>query len=107
MDDRSRKGLLDTTTLLLLSRIEEPELRPDEPMISTVTLAELTVGPLVAETERERVARQSHLQQAEADFDPLPSDAAAAQSATSAGSSRTAVPQGSRSRTSPWMASTS
>ena len=78
MDDAPRKGLLDTSTLLLLSRIENPDLLPDEPLISTVTLAELTVGPLVAETERERVARQSHLQQAEADFDPLPFDAAAA-----------------------------
>jgi hypothetical protein len=78
MDDAPGKGLLDTSTLLLLSRIENPDLLPDEPLISTVTLAELTVGPLVAETERERVARQSHLQQAEADFDPLPFDAAAA-----------------------------
>ena len=36
------------------------------------------VGPLVARTEPERAARQAHLQQAEADFDPLPFDAAAA-----------------------------
>jgi predicted nucleic acid-binding protein len=32
----------------------------------------------VAHDERERAARQAHLQQAEADFDPLPFDAAAA-----------------------------
>jgi tRNA(fMet)-specific endonuclease VapC len=43
-----------------------------------VTLAELSVGPLVARDERERAARQAHLQQAEADFDPLPFDQAAA-----------------------------
>jgi len=43
-----------------------------------VTLAELSVGPLVARDERERAARQAHLQQAEADFEPLPFDAAAA-----------------------------
>ena len=43
-----------------------------------MTLAELSVGPLVAEDEQERAARQAHLQQAEADFDPLPFDAAAA-----------------------------
>jgi predicted nucleic acid-binding protein len=36
------------------------------------------VGPLVARDEHERAARQAHLQQAEADFDPLPFDAAAA-----------------------------
>jgi predicted nucleic acid-binding protein len=33
---------------------------------------------LVASTDAERAARQAHLQQAEADFDPLPFDAAAA-----------------------------
>ena len=41
-------------------------------------MAELSVGPLVARDERERAARQAHLQQAEADFDPLPFDASAA-----------------------------
>lgn len=51
---------------------------PDEPMITTVTLAELSVGPLVTDDEQERAARQAHLQQAEADFVPLPFDAAAA-----------------------------
>lgn len=44
----------------------------------SVTLAELTVGPLVATTDAERAARQAHLQQTESDFDPLPFDAAAA-----------------------------
>jgi len=43
-----------------------------------VTLAELSVGPLVATNDQDRAARQAHLQQAEADFDPLPFDAAAA-----------------------------
>jgi predicted nucleic acid-binding protein len=43
-----------------------------------VTLAELSVGPLVAKGESERIARQSQLQQAEADFEPLPFDASAA-----------------------------
>jgi len=38
----------------------------------------LSVGPLIARTEHERAARQAHLQQAEADFDPIPFDAAAA-----------------------------
>ncbi len=51
---------------------------PEEPLISAVTLAELSVGPLVARSEEERAARQAHLQQAETDFDPLPFDAAAA-----------------------------
>ncbi|MFI5046504.1 MAG: PIN domain-containing protein [Acidimicrobiia bacterium] len=43
-------------------------------------LAELSVGPLVASTDEERAARQVHLQQAEASFDPLPFDTAAARS---------------------------
>ncbi len=45
---------------------------------SPVTLAELSVGPLVATTDEDRAARQAYLQAAEADFDPLPFDAAAA-----------------------------
>jgi predicted nucleic acid-binding protein len=51
---------------------------PAEPLITAITLAELSVGPLVATTDSERAARQAHLQQAEADFEPLPFDAAAA-----------------------------
>lgn len=43
-----------------------------------MTFAELAVGPLVAADDADRAARQAHLQQAEADFDVLPFDAAAA-----------------------------
>jgi hypothetical protein len=71
-------GLLDTSTLILLPRLNDPSLLPLRPQISAITLAELTVGPLVAQSDEERVARQAHLQQAEADFEPLPFDAAAA-----------------------------
>jgi len=67
-------GLLDTSTLILLSRIADPTLLPEHPRISTITLAELSVGPLVARDDAERAARLAHLQQAEADFDPLPFD---------------------------------
>ena len=74
------RGLLDTSTLILLGRIIDPETLPDEPLITAVTLAELSVGPLLAATEVERAARQAHLQLAEADFDPLPLDAGAARS---------------------------
>lgn len=72
------QGLLDTNAVILLPRLTDPEVLPDEPVISTVTLAELSVGPLVATSEEERAARQAHLQQAEADFDALPFDAASA-----------------------------
>ena len=75
---RHERGVLDTSTLLLLSRIDDVGSLPAEPLISAITLAELSVGPLVAGSEEERAARQAHLQQAEAEFDPLPFDAAAA-----------------------------
>jgi tRNA(fMet)-specific endonuclease VapC len=51
---------------------------PVEPLITTVTLAELSVGPLVARNDTVRAARQAQLQEAEADFDPLPFDRASA-----------------------------
>jgi predicted nucleic acid-binding protein len=70
--------VLDTSTVILLPRLRDPRQLPDEPLITAITLAELSVGPLVARTETERAARQAVLQQAEADFDPLPFDSAAA-----------------------------
>jgi tRNA(fMet)-specific endonuclease VapC len=73
-----RQGILDTSTVILLSRILDPSVLPTEPLITAITLAELSVGPLVALSDDVRAARQAHLQQAEADFDPLPFDANAA-----------------------------
>jgi tRNA(fMet)-specific endonuclease VapC len=72
------RGVLDTNTVILLPVIESPEVLPEEPLITAVTLAELSVGPLVATSDIERASRQAHLQQAESDFNPLPFDAAAA-----------------------------
>jgi tRNA(fMet)-specific endonuclease VapC len=75
------QGILDTTTLLLLARIDAlTDTLPDEPLITAITLAELSVGPLVTADDDERAARQAHLQQAEADFEPLSFDSAAARS---------------------------
>ena len=62
----------------MLPRLGNDALLPAEPLITAITLAELSVGPLVASHDEERVARQAHLQQAEADFQPLPFDANAA-----------------------------
>ena len=72
------RGVLDTSTVILLSRLSDPALLPAGPLITALTLAELSVGSLVARTEQERAARQAHLQQAESDFDPIPFDALAA-----------------------------
>ena len=76
--ERHERGVLDTSTLILLPRIQDERLLPVEPLITAVTLAELSVGPLLAKSDEERAARQSHVQQAESDFDPLPFDVAAA-----------------------------
>jgi len=71
-------GVLDTSTVILLPQLSDAGSLPGEPLITCVTLAELSVGPLVAASAKERAARQAVLQQAEADFEPLPFDADAA-----------------------------
>ncbi len=73
----TERGVLDTSTVVLLGRLHQDDL-PDEPVITSVTLAELSVGPLVASSRKERTARQAVLQQTEADFQPLPFDAESA-----------------------------
>ena len=78
MPEPTQAGLLDTSVVILLSQIRDATLLPAVPLISSVTLAELSIGPLVAQTDAERAARQAVLQQAEADFDPLPFDDRAA-----------------------------
>lgn len=72
------RGVLDTSTVIRLGDVVDASQLPDDSVITSVTLAELAVGPLVAADDRDRAARQAHLQQAEADFDVLPFDAAAA-----------------------------
>jgi hypothetical protein len=71
------RGLLDTSAMIDLAGLEVAVL-PEECLISAITLAELSVGALVASDARQRAARQAHLQQAEADFDPIPFDASCA-----------------------------
>jgi predicted nucleic acid-binding protein len=70
--------VLDTSTVIVLGRIEDPAVLPEECVISAITLAELSVGPLMADTDVERAARQAHLQQAEADFEVIAFDSSAA-----------------------------
>jgi tRNA(fMet)-specific endonuclease VapC len=71
------RGVLDTSAVIDLADIDVAVL-PEECLISAITLAELSVGALVATNARQRAARQAHLQQAEADFDPIPFDASCA-----------------------------
>lgn len=79
MTDGDGAGLLDTNLVIDLARVVPDDL-PEVPMICAITLAELSVAPLVAADPGERARRQQVLQLAEASFDPLPFDAAAARS---------------------------
>lgn len=74
----TERGILDTNAVILLSQITDPATLPKYPVVTTITIAELSVGPHVADNDIERAARQSHLQQAESDFEPIPFDSAAA-----------------------------
>ena len=71
------RGVLDTSAVTDLEHLDPADL-PDEPVITAVTLAELSVGPLVAKDDLERARRQARLQAVETSFDPLPFDANAA-----------------------------
>ncbi len=74
--ERSR-GLLDTSVVVALERIE-PALLPDEPAVSSLTLAELVAGPHATSDPDERARRQERVQLVEATFEPLPFDHGAA-----------------------------
>ena len=45
MNVRAARGMLDTSTVILLGELDDPNVLPDECVISAVTLAELSVGP--------------------------------------------------------------
>lgn len=74
---RATVGLLDTSVVIALAQVQAQDL-PETPVISAVTLAELSVGPVVARDDTERQRRQLVLQVTESSFDPLPFDAACA-----------------------------
>jgi tRNA(fMet)-specific endonuclease VapC len=72
------RGILDTSVFIEAPRLSDTSLLPAESAITAVTLAELSVGPLAAKDDRQRAERQARLQDAEAEFEPLPFDAEAA-----------------------------
>jgi len=72
------EGLLDTSVVVRLSEGSIFDQLPEFSLICAITLAELSVGPLVATDLQERSRRQALLQEIESMFDPLPIDAAAA-----------------------------
>lgn len=73
-DDPGARGLLDTSAVIDLGRID-PDALPLELALSAITLAELAAGPHATDDLAERARRQQRLQLTEATFDALPFDA--------------------------------
>ncbi len=71
------RGILDTNIVILVDQLDDAFM-PSEPLITAVTLAELSVGPLIATDADEAAVRQTTLQLAESTYNPLPFDAEAA-----------------------------
>ncbi|WP_239003796.1 type II toxin-antitoxin system VapC family toxin [Nocardia panacis] len=69
--------MVDTNIVILFDGLDSAEL-PAEIVVSAVTMAELGVGPHYASSVDERARRIERLQNAEALFEPLPFDVAAA-----------------------------
>jgi predicted nucleic acid-binding protein len=76
---RLPKGLVDTSVVIDLDHLNAEQL-PVQLAISALTMAELAAGPHATSDPDERARRQDRLQRAEASFDPLPFDSAAARS---------------------------
>lgn len=92
------RGILDTSALIGLGDVAAEHF-PKQSLITTVTLAELSVGPLVARSDRARVERLQRLQLAEANFEPLTFDVAAARAFGRVSASLRRAGRKARSRT--------
>lgn len=72
-DERAERGIVDTSVVIDLQRIDPIQL-PHALAISAITMAELAAGPHATDEPVERARRQERLQRAEATFEPLPVD---------------------------------
>lgn len=72
-EDPTGVGLLDTSVVIAVDEIDVSRL-PAAIAISTLSLAELTAGPLTAADDLERVRRQNRLQRFESGVAALPFD---------------------------------
>ncbi|MEZ0065981.1 putative nucleic acid-binding protein [Streptacidiphilus sp. MAP12-20] len=72
-----QEGVLDTNIIAALSAYDPAEL-PDELLITSVTLGELSHGPHATDDPVKRARRMAVLQHVEGAFDPLPYDRDAA-----------------------------
>ena len=93
------RGVLDTNTVIRLAEIRDVESLPRTSIVTTVTFAELSAGPLVADSDEERVARLTHVQQAEATFPPLTFDVASARAFASVSASLRKIGRKTSART--------
>jgi predicted nucleic acid-binding protein len=91
-------GLIDTSVVIDWDQPAVLAALPDSLAISAITLAELAAGPHLARDPMEKARRQARLQQAEALFDPLDFDAAAARSFGQVVAAVTAAGRSHRSR---------
>jgi hypothetical protein len=71
------RGILDTSVVIDLQHIDPASL-PADVAVTAITMAELAAGPSAAADPAEQARRQDRLQRAEATFDAIPFDAAAA-----------------------------
>jgi hypothetical protein len=74
---RAARGLIDTSVVIELERLDPEEL-PAALAVAAITLAELAAGPHATDDLTERARRQERLQLTEATFDAIPFDAACA-----------------------------
>lgn len=74
---RPAQGLLDTSVVIDIESVD-PTMLPRQVAVSAITMAELAAGPHATVDAQERARRQDRLQRAEAAFDLLPFDRAAA-----------------------------
>jgi predicted nucleic acid-binding protein len=93
-EPRHQRGLIDTSVVIDLGRVDPADL-PSEIAVSAVTLAELAAGPHATSDRDERARRQDRLQRTEATFESLSVDGAVARAygriyATVAGAGRKA-----------------
>jgi predicted nucleic acid-binding protein len=73
-DPPARRGLIDTSVLIELDRVD-PDTLPPQIAVAAITLAELAAGPHATEDIIERARRQERLQLTESTFDAIPFDA--------------------------------
>lgn len=67
-------GLLDTSVVIALPNLDWQAL-PEHGYLSAISLAELSVGPMLAKDAEQHALRQAAVQRAEVDFSSLPFDA--------------------------------